>query len=431
MRLHLLPAILAAALCACSAKTGAPAAQAAQTSPETVAVTSLAETDPSAQDDANDVAIWVHPTDPSRSLVLGTAGTAGLELFGLDGKKRASFGGAELDHVDVLYGFDAGAGPGALVVGYDRRSGGLLALTIDPQSFRVNVVSQRPLVAHGEVTGLCGYRSSETGKHYVFASTDAGEMQQWELFAAAGKVDGRLVRTIPVGVGAGYCVVDEDTGDLYVAEETVGIWKIAAEPETDAERSAVDLVAPRGHLEEEVSGLAVYRAGDGKGFLLAADVKPARFNVYSLGDSAYVGSFTIGATGGTDAVGESEGLEVNSLSLGDSSPGGLLVVMDEDNDGAAGNLKLVAWKGIADALNLRTVSGSDPRIALAPPKVAPSSPRRKPIPSTVMAMRRTIRRSGCIRRIPRRASSSPRKRSAASMSMAWTAGRGRSCRMAA
>ncbi len=374
MRIQLAVAILIGALCGCGPKPAPPAQSPERAATAATTVAAFAETAPSAQDDANDVAVWVHPTDPARSLLLSTAGTAGLELFGLDGHKRGSFDGAQLDHVDVLYGFDAGAGPGALVVGYDRSSGGLLAFTIDPKSSRVSLVSRQPLVPHGEVTGLCGYRSPGTGKHYAFAATDAGDVQQWELFAVGGKVDGRLVRSIPVGVGAGYCVVDDEAGDLYIAEEKAGIWKIAAEPETDAERTVVDLTGSRGHIEDEVSGLALYRAAGGKGYLLAADVAQARFNVYALADSAYVGAFTIGAAGGVDAVGDSEGLDVTALTLGDSTPGGLLVVMDEDNEGAAGNLKLVAWKGIADALKLPAASGSDPRAALDAPKVAPVEP---------------------------------------------------------
>src|SRR5262249_15549153 len=153
-------------LAACSNASQEPVAPSpAQAGRPPAAVTAIVETDPSAQDDANDVAIWVHPADPSRSLVLGTAGTAGLELFGLDGHLKSRFVGAELDHVDVLYGFDAGKGLGALVVGYDRVSGGLIALTIDPQSLQATLVSRRPLVPQDEVTGLCGYRSRGTGKH--------------------------------------------------------------------------------------------------------------------------------------------------------------------------------------------------------------------------------------------------------------------------
>jgi 3-phytase len=337
-------------------------------------VAALAETDPSAADDANDVAIWIHPTDPARSLVLGTAGTAGLELYGLDGHRVGHFGGGEFDNVEVLYDFDAGQGPEAIALAYDRRSGGLLALRIEPASLRVEPLMDRPLALNGEVTGLCGYHSRATGKHYVFASTDGGEAQQWEIYAKSGKVNGLLVRTIPVGVGAGYCVADEVTGDLYIAEEKAGIWRFAAEPETDAERSIVDLVAPRGHIEEEVSGLALYRVDDEKGYLIAADVEPARFNVYSLEDTAFLGAFELAASAGIDAVGESEGLAASAFSFGAKMPGGFFAVMDEDNDGSAGNFKLVAWRDIATPLGLASASSQDPRVAAAPSKIAPIEP---------------------------------------------------------
>jgi 3-phytase len=366
-------AICVSLLSACAGK--APEATPGEAeAPAAVPIVAVAETDPSAQDDANDVAVWIHPSDPSRSLVLGTAGTAGLEVFGLDGKLRTRYADIELDQVDVVYGFDAGSGPAALVLGSDRRSGGLVTFAIDAQSGEVRPLSARPLVAQSEVTGLCGYRSPETGKHYAFASTDDGEVQQWEFFAKGGKVDGRLVRALPVGVGAGYCVVDDAPGALYVSEEKVGIWKFDAEPETDAERTLVDGVGARGNLIEEVKGLAIHRSAKGPAYLVAADIKAERFNVYSLEDSKYLGSVRIGAGAGIDAVGESEGLDVVSLPLATGFPGGLLVVMDEDNDGAAGNLKLVAWKAIADALRLTAGTPVDPRVAPEAPKVVPVEP---------------------------------------------------------
>jgi 3-phytase len=75
-----------------------------------------AETAGSAQDNGNDVAFWIHPSDPKRSLVLVSAGTAGLEAFALDGTRAAHFTGGEFDYVDVSYGSGAGADAGAIVV---------------------------------------------------------------------------------------------------------------------------------------------------------------------------------------------------------------------------------------------------------------------------------------------------------------------------
>ncbi len=329
-------------------------------------VAALAETVPNAENDGNDVAFWLHPAGAARSLVLGTGGTAGLELFSLDGQRVGAFRGVEPDFVAVSYGFALGGektATGLVLVG-DRVGSGLVALAIDPATLAVRRVSHEPMAVHGEIAGLCTYRSPDTGRQYAFVTVE-GSVQQWQLDAVAGAVRGALVRTIPVGIGAGYCAGDASSRTLFGAEEKVGIWRLAAEPETDAERSAVDLVAPCGHITQEVKGLAVYRANDETAYLLAADVKPGRFNVYGLGDDAWLGSFRIGAAHAIDAVGESEGLAAIAWPLAGST-GGLIAAFDEDNDGASGNIKLASWDPIAAGLGLASATGRDPRIMTAP-----------------------------------------------------------------
>ncbi|MBV6416667.1 MAG: hypothetical protein CMLOHMNK_01275 [Steroidobacteraceae bacterium] len=345
----------------------------------TIDVAPLAETTPNAENDGNDVAFWLHPGDPARSLVLGTAGTAGLELFSLDGKRIGAFRGVEPDLVAVSYGFALGGTvdtAGLVVVG-DRASGGLVALAIDPATLAVSRVSREPMAVHGEIAGLCTYRSPDTGRQYAFVTVE-GSVQQWQLDGVDGAVRGALVRTIPVGVGAGYCAVDARGRALYVAEEKVGIWRFAAEPETDAERKAIDLVAPYGHIAKEVKGLAVYRANDATAYLLAADVKPGRFNVYGLTDDAWLGSFRIEAAQAIDAVGKSEGLAAIAWPLAGSA-GGLVAAFDEDNDGASGNIKLASWDQVAAGLGLASASDRDPR-KVAPPSVHTVEPRAESVP---------------------------------------------------
>jgi 3-phytase len=325
-------------------------------------VQARAETEGSLQDDGNDVAFWIHSTDPARSLVLASGGTAGLEAFALDGRRVAREGAAEIDFVAVSHAFTLDGRRVPLVVGYDRRSRGLLAWTIDPGSYAITRVSTVPFETAGEVTGLCTYRSPLTGAHYAFASSE-GQVEQWKLVPAGREVRGQLVRRVPVGIGAGYCAVDDPSQTLFVTEETVGIWRLAAEPETEAERAAVDLVAPFGTIEEEVKGLAVYRADGKQGYLVAADAKPGRFNVYSIEDGSSVGSFRIDpAAGDLDGVTESEGLALTPAGL----PGGLLAVFDEDNEGGAGNIKLVEWARIAEGLGLAVAADVDPNAATVP-----------------------------------------------------------------
>jgi 3-phytase len=340
-------------------------APAADAPPSSRPVPAAAETEPSLQDDGNDVAFWLHPTDPARSLVLGSAGTAGLEIYDLGGKRVGRYDTDEVDYVDVLYGFAIAGRAAPLVVAFDRRTGSIRSYVLDTSTATITPVSGTPLTASGEVTGLCGYRSALTGRYYVFASVE-GSLQQWSLSERDGRIEGRMTRTVPVGTGAGPCAVDEVSGNVYVAEETVGIWRLAAEPETDSVRTAVDLVAPRGQLAEEVKGLAVYRVDASRGYLLGSDAAAGSVNVYSLEDGALLGRFAVGAGDGIDGIEETESLAVTPLAL-DGRPGGMFAIVDEDNDGAPMNFKLVPWRAIASTLGLATAAADvDPRTPAAP-----------------------------------------------------------------
>jgi 3-phytase len=346
------------------AASSAPAAAAAQ-------VHVLAETPGSAQDNGNDVAFWIHPSDPKRSLVLVTAGTAGLEAFALDGTRAAHFTGGEFDFVDVSYGSGVGADAGATIVAYDRKQRGLWALSIDPQSLAISAISKGAFKTGGEVTGLCAYRSAVTGDQYAFAATN-GLIEQWKLYAVEGEIRGTLVRTIPIGIGAAYCATDSQSGSLYVTEETVGIWKLAAEPEFEADRSAIDLVAPFGTLKEEVKGVAVYRVDASTAYLVATDAGDESYTVYDLADRKPLGRFKAAAASGNpelDAVGESEGLAATAYDFGGAYPGGLLAIFDETNEGGNGNAKLVRWSAVAEALKIPAGKGQEPRTVAAPQAV--------------------------------------------------------------
>ncbi|HEX6398480.1 MAG TPA: phytase, partial [Steroidobacteraceae bacterium] len=360
----------ASILLACGAPKTAPAP--APDANATVSdVAASVETAGSVQDDGNDVAFWIHPRDPAKSLVLVTAGTGGLEAFSLDGTKAAQYTAGEFDYVDVSYGAGAGADPGAIVIAYDRKQRGLWALTIDPATLSIQPASKSAFRTGGEVTGLCSYRSPVTGDHYAFAAAN-GLLEQWKLFVAGGEVRGTLVRSVPIGDGVGYCAADPETESVYVTEESVGIWKLAAEPEFEANRTPMDLVAPFGALKEEVKGVSIYRVDSSTAYLLATDVADESYTVYDLADHKLLGRFKItgdAKVADLDAVGESEGLTSTAFDFGGAYAGGLLAVFDESNEGGRGNAKLVRWSAVAEALKLKSATGSEPRKVPSPKAV--------------------------------------------------------------
>ena len=79
--------------------------------------------------------------------------------------------------------------------------------------------------------GLCMYRSAKSGHYYVIANDSVdGKYRQWRCSIAAARRPSKLVRDIAVGSQAEGCAADDELGQLYVAEEDVGLWKYSAEP---------------------------------------------------------------------------------------------------------------------------------------------------------------------------------------------------------
>jgi hypothetical protein len=91
-----------------------------------------------------------------------------------------------------------------------------------------------------------------------------------------------------------------------------------------------------------------------------------RINCSIPRDSPLRGSVTLAARAPIDAVGEAEGVAVAPVSLGAFTDGAFAIV-DEDNDGAAMNIKLIAWHEARARLNLAAAGPAlDPRTPPAP-----------------------------------------------------------------
>ncbi len=296
---------------------------------------------------------WLHPTDASRNLVVGAAGFAGLTLTGFDGTSHAGATDVVPDAVAIAYGF--GARSIALIVAYDRTVGGLRAFSIDPDTLKLTQLTTAPLKVDAELTGLCLYRSPATGKFYAFVATDPGMLQQWELSEKAGAVTGRMSRAVAVGSGAAHCVADDAQQVVYVADETIGIWKIGAEPEANmASRELLAQTAPRGVLGEEVKGLALRRA-EGNTWLLATDEEAATVHVLVLPDGNAVGKFKLAGA----AEAKFEAIAVGNVGAVPREAG---VVLLPDEGGGTAGVRVLRWDAVATALKLPATAPLDPRV---------------------------------------------------------------------
>ena len=350
--------ILTAALSACSQAATEPAAE-----PTPATVAAVAETAPTAQDGANGVAIWVHPQDGAKSLILGAGGTGGLEVYGLDGALRQRIADIEASHVTLRHGFDLGGRQVPLALVYDPMRSVLIGYTIDAAG-AVTRLPGAALPVDDELTGLCSFRSPITGRTYALGMTDSGLMLQWELYAKGDALDGRLVRSVALGKGIEYCVVDDASGTLYYGDEALGVMSLPVGVETDPARTVVDLAAPRGGIAEDVKGIALAQGADGKPFLVVSDASAERVAIYDP-DGKLLGRFQVGAGGAVDAVGETEGLALATAPMGEAFPEGILVIADQDNDGQHSNFKIVGWRESRGAAAVPATAFADPRATAA------------------------------------------------------------------
>lgn len=313
------------------------------------AIAAVVETTPvpHGDDAADDPAIWVDPTDPSRSAIIGTDKDGGLAVYDLDGKQLQYLPDGELNNVDLRTGFPLGGAEVTLVTAGDRGRNTIAVYTLDPATRQLHNVAARPLEAGVAIYGSCMYRSRASQKTYFFATSEEGDIEQWELFDAGGKVDGRAVRTLrPDSDKSEGCVADDGLGRLYVGEEERGIWRYDAEPEAGDRRTAVDSTG-NGHLVADVEGLAIVKGPDGGGWLVASSQGDSSFVLYERdGGNEFIRRFRVGGTGGVDGVEETDGIDATAADLGGRFAGGVFVAQDGSNPGGNQNYKLVPWASI-------------------------------------------------------------------------------------
>ncbi len=201
--------------------------------------------------DADDPAIYVHPTDPSQSLVISSLKDGGLATFDLSGQLvqnilPVDFGDIRYNNVDLVYGFKLGSQSVDLAVASDRENDTLAIFQIDSTTRQLTNITADDIpesifgVDDGEQTayGLGAYTSLVSGKSYVFVSQREGDqVAQLELVDNEdGQVSAVLVRTLSVPIPAGGeledaqvegIVVDRELGYLYVGQENGGIYKFS------------------------------------------------------------------------------------------------------------------------------------------------------------------------------------------------------------
>ena len=306
--------------------------------------------------DTDDPAIWVHPTDPSLSLIIGTDkdSLGALYVFDLKGKVIDSLvrkGIQRPNNVDIGYRFSLGTDTVDFAVTGERLTSKLRFFSL-PDMTEINTGGIE--IYQGEtgpyfrdLMGVAVYQSPKSGKTYIIAGrkngpTDGTYLWQYEVIGENGQIRLELARKFGKYSGSKEIeaiAVDAELGYIYYSDEGTGVRKYHAEPEMG--NAELALFAMDGFADDH-EGISIYKLDESTGYILVSDQQAGLFHVFPReGSQGNPHQHTL-ITKLAVSTSESDGSEVSSLALGPDFPKGLFVAMSDDK-----TFQIYRWEDLA------------------------------------------------------------------------------------
>jgi 3-phytase len=290
--------------------------------------------------DTDDPALWIHPTDRLKSLVVGTdKNTDGaLYVYDLDGKivKRVD-GLKRPNNVDIVYGLKLGGKTVDIAVTTEREMQRLRIFTL-PEMTPAD--KGNLTVFNGDATrapmGIALYKRPRDGAVFAIVGGKSGPSDGYLAQYRLGDDGAGNVIISPVRQFGRYSgkseieaiAVDAELGYIYYSDEGFGVRKYLADPEApDASRELAAFGTSGFQADHE--GISIYKIKDGTGYILVSDQQANRFQIYKReGEPGRPHDHQLIKTVPVSTL-ESDGSEVTSLSLGPKFPNGMFVAMSE------------------------------------------------------------------------------------------------------
>ncbi len=327
-----------------------------------LAVNPVVSTEPTAGN-ADDPTIWIHPTEPSRSVIIGTDKDAGIYVWDMNGKQLQHLPqGTKTNNVDVRRGVRLGGKLVDVVAANLRDVGKLAVFVVNPNYTSGDVLTQiadKDSPANDiqkDSYGFTLYKRVSDNSLYVFERPKkSGEVRQYRIdLEGSGVVTVTPVRDLNYrgGVAEGYAA-DDELGFVYITEEAKGIHKYYADP--DRSPDAIAFFADGDGTKADREGLAIYSCNDGTGYLVLSSQGNSTIKIYERqGDNAFVKTIEPLNERGKGGLG-TDGLDVTSFAAPPNFPNGLVVVHDE----AGSRYHLYDWADFAENNMTICVDGGD------------------------------------------------------------------------
>jgi 3-phytase len=328
----------------------------AQSIPATITVNAKASTS-AVKGDADDPAIWVHPTDPAKSVIIGTDkdDNGGLYVWDMNGTEIQYVPLGRPNNVDVRYGMRVGGQLIDITVTNLRSNPKQIKVfKINPADGTLTDITTPNGILTPELAdpyGICLYKRPSDGAMFVIESTQVGanknNLHQYLLQDdGTGKVKGTYVRAIGNGVIQTYVeglVADDELGYIYASDEPNAIRKFYADPARGDDKQIVAFATDDG-ISGDREGLAIYNCPGGTGYLIASSQGNSTVKIYHReGEAGDPHKHTLITTIKTNGSTSTDGLDITNLPTSATFPKGFLV----KHNSPGKQFVLYAWEDIA------------------------------------------------------------------------------------
>ncbi|WP_437920677.1 phytase [Sphingobacterium sp. LRF_L2] len=292
--------------------------------------------------DTDDPAIWIHPTDPTKSLIVGTDKEVGggLYVYDLEGKIVKKVTGLERpNNVDIAYGLDVNGKKVDIAITTERKAHKIRVYSlpdltpIDNGGISIFDGEEGEDARDGMGIAIYTKKDSVQAKIYAIVGRKTGPsgsyLWQYEITAGTdGIVKGEVVRKFGTYSGKKEIeaiAVDNELGYVYYSDETAGVRKYYADPALKNDNELAFFGQYDAKSDHE--GIAIYKTGDSTGYILLSNQQNNSFVVYPReGMNGNPNAYQKLADIPVSAV-ECDGADAVNLNLGPKFPNGMLVAM--------------------------------------------------------------------------------------------------------
>lgn len=311
--------------------------------------------------DADDPTIWIHPTDPARSVVIGTdksSSKGGLFVWDLDGRLLQYIPLRHPNNVDLRRDINVDGRLVDIVAVNLRPDRQIKVYEVNPTNGWLTDLTTTNGIHTPELRspyGFCLYRRPADGAVFAIESSASSRRGQKNLFQyrlegdGLGRVKGTFVRVI--GTNSIQSVVeglvaDDDLGHLYASDENKAVRKYRADPDAGDDSLITSFAMKQDGIRGDREGLALYKCPDGTGYLLLSSQGNATVKVYRReGEPGEPHRHPLLATIKTTGSSQTDGLDVTSSAAGTNFPSGFII----KHNARKKNFALYSWEDVAQS----------------------------------------------------------------------------------